>query len=82
MGLSGCWHGSLSIYLLVTYLSAILHTCHSSTSCSPRSAITAHKLSVYCACKKQKRRHILCISHHVHGQDEDGKAIDAIARGR
>jgi len=56
LGLSGCCHGSFYIYLLVTYLSAILHTCHSSTSCSPRSATTAHKLSVYCACKKQIRR--------------------------
>jgi hypothetical protein len=65
MGLSGCWHGSFSIYLLVTYLSAILHTCHSSTSWSPRSAITTHKLSVYCACEKQIRRHILCASQVV-----------------
>jgi hypothetical protein len=35
-------------------------TRHSSTSCSPRSATTAHKLSVYCACKKQIR--CLCAS--------------------
>ena len=60
MGVNGCCHGSFYIYLLVTYLSAILHTCHSSTNCSPRSATTAHKLSVYCACKKQIR--CLCAS--------------------
>ena len=43
---SGCCHASFSIYLLVTYLSAILHTCISGTSCSPRRTITAHKISV------------------------------------
>jgi hypothetical protein len=53
------------LYLLVTYLSAMLHTCHSSTSCNPRSATTAHKLSVYCACKKQIRRHTLSVSQVV-----------------
>ena len=46
LGVSGCWHGSFSIYLLVTYLSAILHTCLSSTCCSPRRTTTAHKISV------------------------------------
>jgi len=65
MGVNGCCHGSFSIYLLVTYLSAILHTCHSSTSCSPRSATTAHKLSVYCACKKQICRYTLCVAQVV-----------------
>ena len=58
---SGCCHDSFSIYLLVTYLSAILHTCLSSTCCIPRRTTTAHKISVYCACKK-RIRHILLTS--------------------
>ena len=47
----------LLIYLLVTYLNAILHTCLSNTSCSPRRA-TMHCLHTIriCVCKKRIRR--------------------------
>ena len=86
MGLSGCCHASFSIYLLVTYLSAILHTCISSTSCSPRRATTAHKISVsvrviseYAACSLRLSGRA---SMQAGGYDEEGKAINAVARGK
>ena len=49
------------LYLPTCDLSAIIHTCLSSTCCSPRRTTTAHKISVYCACKK-RIRHILLTS--------------------
>ena len=59
--LSGCCHGSFSIYLLVTYLSAILRTCHPSTSCSPQRA-TTHCLHTICVLCVSKANTPLCVS--------------------
>ena len=93
-GLSGCWHGSFSIYCdllkchptLVIYLSAILHTCLSSTSCSPRRATTAHKISVYVRVKSKYAAYSLRLSGRASmqagGYDEEGKTINAVARGK
>jgi len=59
-------------YLLVTCSSAILHTCHSSTSCSSRRA-TTHCLHIICGTVRVKRNTPLFVSAGRLGGQQGGQ---------
>jgi hypothetical protein len=67
-------------YLLVTCSSAILHTCHSSTSCSSRRA-TTHCLHIICGTVRVKRNTPLFVSAGRLGGSAGGPASIAAGYG-